>query len=106
MSKIASIGHRLRRKAEVSDAKGLVLGLEYTDSVTGIKGVAIACYLYLTGCDQICLNFVKEGESKYLTIDASRLVELAAPKRKERAKVIRAGGPADSPPSRSVGARH
>lgn len=69
---------RLTRSAVVSDAKNVVLGETYTDSVTGIKGVAIIVYVHLTGCDQVCLEHMSKDGDKPLfhTVDASRLVEL------------------------------
>lgn len=66
----------LKRSAVVVDARHVVLGEEYTDSVTGIRGVAIIVYVHLTGCDQVCLSYLKDSEQKYLTVDASRLKEL------------------------------
>lgn len=74
----------LTRPAVVVDAVNVTLGETYTDSVTGIKGVAIIVYVHLTGCDQVCLSFLnKDGEQKYHTVDATRLAELvqvAAPR--------------------------
>lgn len=90
----------MKRSAQPVEAADVVMGEEYTDSITGIKGVAIAVYTFLTGCDQVCLSFVVGGENKLHTVDASRLKELAP-------KKARKGGPAGapSPGSRAVGAR-
>lgn len=93
------MGSAMKRSAQPIEAVDVVMGDEYTDSITGIKGIATAVYTFLTGCDQVCLSFVVGGENKFHTVDASRLKELA-PK-------VRKGGPAAAPApgSRAVGAR-
>lgn len=83
----------LTRPAVVVDAKNVTLGETYTDSVTGIKGVAVIVYVHLTGCDQVCLSFLnRDGEQKYHTVDATRLKEV------QQVPTPRAGaGPTDMP---------
>lgn len=90
----------MKRSAKPIEAADVIMGDEYTDCITGIKGVATAVYTFLTGCDQVCLSFVVGGENKFHTVDASRLVEL-------KVKESRKGGPsaAPSPGSRAIGAR-
>lgn len=90
---------QMTRPAEPIEGKGIILGNEYTDSLSGLKGVATALYTFLTGCDQVNLSYVVAEKLEHLVVDVSRLVE------HERA-VQRPGGPAASvPPSRAVGAR-
>lgn len=86
----------LTRPAQVVDAKNVVLGETYTDSVTGISGVAIIVYVHLTGCDQVCLSFLnKDGDKQlYHTVDATRLKEL------QQADVPRRGAGPSTVPSR------
>lgn len=90
------------RSAVATEAADVVLGQEYTDMLTGIKGKATAVYVYLTGCDQVCLLYTSgkkgEEEPKYYTVDASCLVELQD---KPSSKRARPGGP-----SKAVGARY
>lgn len=88
----------LARSAVVTDAKNVVLGQTYTDSITGIKGVAVVVYVHITGCDQVCLSFLnKDGEQKYHTVDATRLAEL------QQVKAPRNGSGPSSVPSRGPG---
>lgn len=90
---------KLTRKAEVVDAKNVVLGETYTDTVTGIKGVALIIYVHLTGCDQVCLSFMNKDkdETKYITVDATRLKEL------QQVKAPRRGAGPSAMPSRGPG---
>lgn len=89
--------HGLHRPAEAIDAKGLILGDEYTDIISGIKGVADGVYIFLTGCDQVSLYYLKEGEPHHIVVDASRIKELRRPAPAPARKTP--GGPARvSPP--------
>ncbi len=91
---------RITRPAATVDAKNVILGQEYTDTVTGIKGTATAVYIYITGCDQVCLTYVQSGEAKHHIVDATRLGELAQVERPSR------GGPDGiMPPSKASGSR-
>lgn len=85
---------KMTRPAVPTDAKTVVLGEKYTDTVTGIKGVATVVYVHLTGCDQVCLDYVNDGKQTYLVVDATRLHEITP------AANPRAGGPGLPPPSR------
>lgn len=91
----------MTRPAVATEAADVVMGQEYTDVLTGIKGKAVAVYIYVTGCDQVCLLYTtgKRGEEKveHHTVDASRLLEL---QEKSSSKRVRPGGP-----SKAVGAR-
>ena len=74
----------LKREPVALDAKNVTLGNEYTDTVSGIKGVATIVYIHLTGCDQVALSYVSEGKQEYIVVDATRLEELTqadAPRR-------------------------
>jgi hypothetical protein len=85
----------LKRDPVATDAKNVVLGDRYTDSVTDISGVAIIVYIHLTGCDQVCLSYVAKDEQKYITVDATRLKELQLPDDKPARRG--AGGPGEMP---------
>lgn len=91
----------MTRPAVATEAADVILGQEYTDVLTGLKGKAIAVYIYITGCDQVSLLYTigKKGEEKveYRTVDASCLLEL---QEKPSSKRVRPGGP-----SKAVGAR-
>ena len=87
------VKNTLKRAAVVQDARDVVLGEEYTDSVTGIRGVAIIVYVHLTGCDQVALSYLKDSEQKFITVDATRLTELQGSKVARRA----GAGPSDVP---------
>lgn len=86
----------IRREAVPTDAAGVILGQEYTDSITGIKGIAMTVDIHITGCDQVTLMY-KDGTDtpKHLVVDATRLEEL------EPQAVPVAGGPAPDYPTRS-----
>lgn len=84
----------ITRQPHPTDAKDVILGHDYTDIVTGIKGTAIVVYVHLTGCDQVCLSYRAGDDHKYLTVDATRLAEITP------AANAKAGGPGSPPPSR------
>lgn len=71
------------------------LGKIYKEKIHGIQGVATSHTRYLTGCDRVCLEWLKDGEVKYHYADISILegVEIADADKKP-------GGPAKAPPSR------
>lgn len=56
-----------------SDVK---LGDRYRDPLTGFEGVATAVTFYLHACERVSLEFVKDGEVKYESFDAPRLVHV------------------------------
>ncbi len=79
----------------------VTLGNEYTDTVTGFKGVATAVAYYLTGCEQVALTAHINGDIKEWWFDVTRVQEVkkkAAPKRKATS-VDKVGGPQSTPPS-------
>jgi len=83
------------------------LGSVYRDKMHGIQGIATARTEYLTGCDRVALETVKDGEIKTHYFDVS-MVEFV----KDIDAIAHAtpadgdpGGPAAVPPSRDVGPR-
>lgn len=70
-----------------SDSK---LGDRYRDPLTGFEGVATAVTFYLHACERITLEFVKDGEIKYESFDAPRLVHIDSG---EQPATKRTGGP-------------
>lgn len=81
----------------------VTLGKRYRDTVHGVEGVAVAKYVYLTGCDRVCLEWPKDGDIKSATFDVTQLeaVSDASPVRTTKT----AGGPGRVPPSKSTGGR-
>lgn len=80
----------------------VVLGEKYTDSITGINGIAISSTTYLYGCIIIGLSQVdKDGKEFTAYFDEPRLspVDVDVPPVESLA---RSGGPHDAPPSRQV----
>lgn len=69
---------------------GIVLGEEYEDTMTGLKGKATAATFYLHACERVTLEFLKEGEVKYESFDAPRLRRVDTG---EVATTTRTGGP-------------
>ncbi len=49
------------------------LGKKYRDDIHHLEGVAVCHAKYLTGCDQIQLEFMKDGEIHNCWFDISRL---------------------------------
>lgn len=78
-----------------SGEPAIELGKRYKDDLHGIEGVATCYSRYLTGCDRVCLEYVKEGEIHELWFDVTRLkgVEIAKSNRKP-------GGPQSTAPKR------
>lgn len=77
------------------------LGEKYKDDVHGLTGVATAQCSYLTGCDHILLEFMKDGEVKSQWVDILRLARFGGrAKKKTKTSRRRTGGPAPHPPSR------
>lgn len=68
----------------------VTLGDEYRDSVTGLTGVATAVTFYLHACERVTLEFTKDGELKYESFDAPRLIRT---KDDARPTTDRTGGP-------------
>ena len=83
------------------------LGKTYKDTIHGIEGVATARSEYLTGCNRVCLEFVKEGEIKTWWFDEPQLVLVKGvkPKAKKPEKPEDRGGPAPVAPSRDCPSR-
>lgn len=72
------------------------LGQKYKDTIHGIVGVATARIDYLTGCSQVKLEFVVNGEIKEAWFDITLIEGVKLP-----AKARKLGGPTDAPPSRT-----
>lgn len=68
----------------------VVLGDHYRDSVTGLQGTATAVTFYLHACERVTVEFIKDGEVKYESFDAPRLVHTAT---ETVPAVTRTGGP-------------
>lgn len=80
------------------------LGATYEDVAFKIKGIATAHTRYLTGCDRVALDYVKDGEVKTYWADVSMLKRVSGPT-KVVAKAMKAatadrGGPGAVAPSR------
>jgi hypothetical protein len=75
------------KKTFKSDSK---LGDRYRDPLTGFEGVATGVTFYLHACERITLEFVKDGEIKYESFDAPRLVHVDSG---EQPTTKRTGGP-------------
>jgi hypothetical protein len=74
----------------------IVLGEEYEDIITGLKGKATVIAFYLHACERVTLEFIKDSEVKYESFDAPRLKHL---KTEKVATVTRTGGPGGKEPS-------
>ena len=73
------------------------LGRQYKHSLhKDIKGVATAYIHYLTGCDQVGLECVMDGEIKTHWVDITNLAEVSVPKSRRKP-----GGPGPTIPQRS-----
>ncbi len=53
--------------------KKIELGTKYRDTLHGIEGIATVQSIHLTGCDRICLEYLKDGEVKDIWVDITRL---------------------------------
>ena len=87
----------MRATAYKSDTR---LGDRYRDPLTGFEGVATAVTFYLHACERITLEFVKDGEIKYESFDAPRLVHIQS---ETQPQALRTGGPGgrESTPNRA-----
>ena len=76
------------------------LGSKYRDKIHGIEGIAMARTEYLTGCNRVALEFVKDGEIKPWWFDEPQL-ELVEEKKPEVPVTDKTrGGPGPVAPSR------
>jgi hypothetical protein len=75
----------------------IVLGKEYTDSITGFKGVAMARTEFLTGCVHVLL------QPKALKNGAIQAAEWFDEQRVDPKSKVKTGGPGEHPPARSHG---
>lgn len=55
----------------------VTLGRRYRDPLTGFEGAATAVTVYLHACERVAIEFVKDGEVKFESFDAPRLVDCA-----------------------------
>jgi len=74
------------------------LGKKYRDTVHGIEGIATCHSRYLTGCDRVGLEYMKDGEIKDFWVDVNRLEGVKIPPDQQLP-----GGPQKHAPSKSTG---
>ena len=72
------------------------LGKKYKDSVHGIEGIATVFSKFMTGCDRVCLEYVKDGSVKDLWVDVTRLEGF-----KPEPQDIKPGGPGKVAPQKN-----
>ena len=75
--------------------KEVKLGEKYTDSIHGLEGVAVSITHYLTGCAQVQLETMKDGEIRTTWFDITRLKDVYVPDEEKKP-----GGPQAHAPSR------
>lgn len=68
----------------------VVLGEEYVDEQTGIKGVATAISFFQYACERVTLELVVDGKIEEFVFDAPRLVHAPSG---EKAESEKTGGP-------------
>lgn len=78
----------------------VILGDKYRDPLTGFEGSATATTFYLHACERVTLEIVKDGEIKYESFDAPRLMHVESGTSPTTAKT---GGPGgrEARPNRS-----
>lgn len=89
---------RMKGTRKVKYESEVVLGDRYRDSITGLEGTATCAAFFLHACERVTLEFIKEGEVKYESFDAPRLVHVetgVAP------TTTRTGGPGGNEPGRA-----
>ncbi len=74
----------------------IILGEEYEDTITGLKGKATVIAFYLHACERVTLEFIKDSEVKYESFDAPRLKHI---KTQAVATTTRTGGPGGNEPT-------
>lgn len=72
------------------------LGNKYEDKIHGLTGTATAITEYLTGCTQVCLEYLSGGDIKISWFDVTAIKDVAL-KPKEK----KAGGPGKHAPPKS-----
>ena len=79
----------------------ITLGLEYSDAVLGIKGIAVSYAIHLTGCNRVCLEWVnKDGEVRDIWIDETRLIDSTGKSALRESEVK--PGPGNDPTRRGI----
>lgn len=68
----------------------VILGDRYRDPLTGFEGAATAVTFYLHACERVSLEYVKDGEVKYESFDAPRLLHIQS---ETQPRATRTGGP-------------
>lgn len=93
--------YRMSKSKYQSD---VILGDKYRDPLTGFEGVATAATFYLHACERVTLEYVKDGEIKYESFDAPRLIPYYA---ETQPQTTRTGGPGgrEARPNRSADRR-
>lgn len=69
------------------------LGEKYRDKIHGIEGIATSYSHYLTGCDRVDLEYVKDGKVTDHWVDVTRLEAVKLTKEQKKP-----GGPGKSDP--------
>ena len=76
----------------------IVLGNDYQDKTTGLKGNATSIHFYKNACERVVLTYLHDGDIKEASFDAVDLTLVTpAP---EPYRPSPTGGPARSMPSR------
>jgi hypothetical protein len=82
----------------------ITLGKKYKDKVHGIVGTATCLTTYLSGCDRVNLEYVKDGEIKCIHVDAPMLEAVPTAKSvKGPTEAKKRGGPRAMPPAKTIG---
>lgn len=68
----------------------VILGDEYVDKQTGIKGIATAIHFYQYGCERVGIEVMIAGKIEEYTFDSPRLTHV---KTQKTATTNRTGGP-------------
>ena len=74
----------------------VTLGKKYRDTLHGFEGIATAQTRYITGCDQIEIQWLKNGEPLSFWLDITRLEGVKIPPKEKKP-----GGPQNHAPCKS-----
>ncbi len=81
----------------------VTFGRKYRDRILEIEGVATAQCSYITGCDHVLLEWMRDGKHDDHWVDILRLERVVSSSPVESVSAPKTGGPAPHPPSRSHG---
>ena len=76
----------------------ITLGERYRDQLTGFEGFATSLTFYIHACERVTLEFVKDGEIKFDSFDAPRLVHLDSGEVPTTQRTGGPGGRENAPP--------